>query len=700
MRYLLYVLAGLILVIIVAVAGLILFVDPNAYRDDIARVVEEKTGRTLTIEGELHLSVFPWLGIQTGPLALANPPGFGDEPMLRVEGAEIRVRLLPLLHKRVELDRIVLAAPRIHLVKDARGRGNWEFSTGENQPPAPAEKSARPQPLPALVIGGLTIKDGEIFWEDRQGGKKIQLAHVNLDLGDFEFGRPADLALGFVLTLPQAHLKETLALETRLTVSADLQRFELARLEVHSHTEGESLPGKQLRAELTAAAITADLTRQTLEARDLLLSAAKAQLRGELKGDAIVDAPKFQGSFQLEAPLKETLTALAIAVTPADPNAMQQLQLAFKLQADRQNMAIDAFQAKLDDTTIGGWLKVTNFARPSVRFDFKADALDADRYLPKPAPDEAAGKTAAAPKAAQEKPLPLAALAAQRVDGVVRIDRLKVQRLQMQNVRLKLKGDHGITTLTPSLQLYQGRYQGRMQINARGKTPHLTLTSQLERVKIGDLLQDYLAKQPPLIGTAALNLDLQADGQTATDLKQSLDGRIALQVQDGRLANIELLQMLEQGLAWWQARGESPQVAETLQQLDFVTLDFLANVDDGIIQTERLLIDNPKLKITGTGTVDLVREWLDYRIRALHTSGNRKPGSKLGKIARNLPIIVRIEGPLAKPKYRLDLVQMAQEKFQEKIQKTKTKLERKLGEKLEKKLGPGAGQLLKGLFGP
>lgn len=699
MRYLLYVLAGLILVLIVAVAGLILFVDPNAYRDDIARVVEEKTGRALTIEGDLHLSVFPWLGLRTGPLALANPPGFGDEPMLRVEGAEIRVKLLPLLHKRVELDRIVLAAPRIHLLKDARGRGNWEFSTGETQPSTPAEKSTRPQPLPALVIGGLTIKDGEIFWEDRQSGKKIQLAHVNLDLGDFEFGHSTDLALGFVLTLPQAHLKETLALATRLTVGADLQRFELAQLEVHSHTEGESLPGKQLRAELTAAAITADLTRQTLEVRELLLSAAKAQLRGELEGSTVVDAPKFQGSFQLEAPLKETLTALAIAIAPADPKAMQHLQLAFKLQADRQNMAIDALQAKLDDTTIGGWLKVTNFAQPFVRFDLKADALDVDRYLPKPAP-EPAGKAAAALKAAQEKPLPLAALAAQRVDGVVRIDRLKAQRLQMRNVRLNLKGDHGIATLTPSLQLYQGRYQGQIQINARGKTPHLVLTSQLEQVKIGDLLQDYLAKQPPLTGTADLDLNLRADGQTATALKRSLDGRIALQVQDGRLANSELLQMLEQGLAWWQARGEPTQVEKKLQQLDFVTLDFLAKVNDGVIQTERLLIDNPKLKITGTGTVDLVRERMDYRIRALHASTNRKPGSKLGKIARDLPIIVRIEGPLTKPKYRLDLVQMAQEKFQEKIEKKKAKLEQKLGEKLEKKLGPGAGQLLKGLFGP
>ena len=36
-----------------------LFIDPNDYRDDIETLVAEQTGRTLTIEGELELSV--WL---------------------------------------------------------------------------------------------------------------------------------------------------------------------------------------------------------------------------------------------------------------------------------------------------------------------------------------------------------------------------------------------------------------------------------------------------------------------------------------------------------------------------------------------------------------------------------------------------------------------------------------------------------------
>ena len=54
-----YVAAGLIGLIGVALVLVVVFVDPNDYRDDIERMVEQKTGRELTLSGDLKLSVFP-----------------------------------------------------------------------------------------------------------------------------------------------------------------------------------------------------------------------------------------------------------------------------------------------------------------------------------------------------------------------------------------------------------------------------------------------------------------------------------------------------------------------------------------------------------------------------------------------------------------------------------------------------------------
>ena len=49
--------------------------DPNDYKPRIEQVVHNQTGREFAIEGDIDLSVFPWLGIETGPAVLDEAPG-------------------------------------------------------------------------------------------------------------------------------------------------------------------------------------------------------------------------------------------------------------------------------------------------------------------------------------------------------------------------------------------------------------------------------------------------------------------------------------------------------------------------------------------------------------------------------------------------------------------------------------------------
>ena len=89
-------LAGIALLVIVAVdIALPLFVDPDDFKPQIAQLVKEKTGRTLDIQGTIKLSVFPWLGVKLGTTTPSNASGFGAEPFVRAESAELRVKLPP-----------------------------------------------------------------------------------------------------------------------------------------------------------------------------------------------------------------------------------------------------------------------------------------------------------------------------------------------------------------------------------------------------------------------------------------------------------------------------------------------------------------------------------------------------------------------------------------------------------------------------
>ena len=99
---LLAVLLGLLVAILLA-AGIYLrfFFDPNAFKPQITALVEERTGRQLSIEGEIGVSLFPWLALQAGPLVLGNAAGFGPEPFARVGRVDARIRLMPLLERRL-----------------------------------------------------------------------------------------------------------------------------------------------------------------------------------------------------------------------------------------------------------------------------------------------------------------------------------------------------------------------------------------------------------------------------------------------------------------------------------------------------------------------------------------------------------------------------------------------------------------------
>ena len=93
---------------------------------EIEKKVAEATGRPFALGGDLDLSVFPWIGISLSDLHLGNPSGFKEQDFVSIESFEVRVKLLPLLSRKVEVKRFVMKKPQIALIKRKDGVGNWE----------------------------------------------------------------------------------------------------------------------------------------------------------------------------------------------------------------------------------------------------------------------------------------------------------------------------------------------------------------------------------------------------------------------------------------------------------------------------------------------------------------------------------------------------------------------------------------------
>ena len=157
---------GIIAALLIAAAIYIFLIfDPNKYKAEIATAVHKATGRELTIQGDLKLSLFPWLGVETGVMTLNNLPEFGRQPFAKIDGAAIKVKLLPLLHKDMQVDTVTLNGLYLNLIRTASGQGNWEdLAAGggkQPSPPSTAQSAAAPPLAPGNSQSGNNGGKGE-----------------------------------------------------------------------------------------------------------------------------------------------------------------------------------------------------------------------------------------------------------------------------------------------------------------------------------------------------------------------------------------------------------------------------------------------------------------------------------------------------------------------------------------------------------
>ena len=102
------VLSIFIILAVIAVISFIATFDANRYKDEISQLVKIQTGRDLQLDGDIALSVYPDFALNLGRATFSNPTGFGHSPFATVQSAKVGVQLLPLLKKKLVVEKIIL----------------------------------------------------------------------------------------------------------------------------------------------------------------------------------------------------------------------------------------------------------------------------------------------------------------------------------------------------------------------------------------------------------------------------------------------------------------------------------------------------------------------------------------------------------------------------------------------------------------
>ncbi len=203
-----YTLITIVLIIVILLAAPF-FIDVNVYKSEIEKKVEDATGRQLSI-GNIDASLFPWVGVELKDVHLANRSGFAQRDFLSVERLHVKLALLPLLSKSIEIEHFEVVSPVVYLERAESGESNWADLVGSPQqanhtvaeasqakpsgaPVAASQSNQASVPaapaLAALQAETLTLSGGQITWVDA-GAAPVVLSELNVALEDVQLERP------------------------------------------------------------------------------------------------------------------------------------------------------------------------------------------------------------------------------------------------------------------------------------------------------------------------------------------------------------------------------------------------------------------------------------------------------------------------------------------------------------------------------
>ncbi len=640
---------GLVVLVVATLLIAPAFIDIKDYKPEIEKLVAEKTGRPFSMGDDLSLSLFPWAGVSFSEAKLGNLAGFAEKEFVSVKSFEVRVKLLPLLSKDIQVKRFILNEPFITLVKNKDGRGNWAQMEGTKDKTT-TEKKKEPEPSSAglpikdLTVGEFLLKNGSIIWIDHSTQSRKEITAVNLNLKDVSLDRPI-----------------------KLSFAAQLDKQPISMV-------GALGPvGKDFKQ----ATIPVDLDINAL--KELVL-----QLKGSVMNPG--STPGFDLAVEMKPFSPRKLVAALdqpFPVATSDPKALDSVALKANLKGDANRVSVSNGVLNLDESTLNFSLKASDFSRPNLAFDMNLDQINLDRYLPPKSEQPAPAEKTAAKKATDYEPLRKMIL-----DGRLKIGQLVASKAKISDLLVQIKAKNGIFNLDPlQLTMYQGNVNGKGNFNVQTQTPKSNMSLNVAGVQVGPLLRDVVEKDI-LEGVTNAQLNLAMTGDNPDKIKQTLNGKGQLQFNDGAIVGIDLAGMVRNAKA---AFGLAQKPSER-PRTDFAELSAPFTITNGLFNTPQTSLKSPLIRVLAAGDANLVTETLDFRVEPKVVGTIKGQGDVSDRSGLMVPVIV--SGTFSDPKFAPDLAGVAKKQLQGVLEGTEKPEELMDKEKLEEK---GKG-LLKGIL--
>lgn len=645
---------------------LVKFTNQDAIKLKLSKVVQQKTGRQLTINGQVEVAFFPWLGVKIKDVELSNAPIFRKNSFAHIAEIDAKIRLWPLFSGQVEIGEFVLNNVELSLLKNKAGYNNWqdliEAASFSIQPSSATSKYA------LTSIGTMAIKNGHIAWENKQTQQQLEITDFSLSSNDVVPGKPFTVQSSFKISNREPAFSGTVNLQGEVTLDPDNKQYTFHALKVSGSVNNKVLE-KTLNFSGNADVLL-DLNQQTLALNDLHFKLDNLEAVGSAKGVAIIDAPKFAGGLTI-APFDATglLQALGFVIKS---DVWQKTAFKLTFETTSKFVKFPIIAATIGDMNLKGSGSYSHFDDKLIVFNLDVNKIDVNNLLLTPVAAPATATKgmvkkfkvkAVTPQKVKEPGMAFAILQAVKLNGDLSVGLLRVNKLNFSNVHMAIEGDHGLLTVDPvTANWFNGKLQGVITADVRSAIPRLKMQSTLGGVPLQRVLVDF-ANFDKVTGVLAISSVLTASGNSGDALAKSLAGNGKLIIDNGNYNGFDLGYQVRRAHAMINQKPMPQETKPAHTYFGHLTSSF--NLSNAVISTKDLDVRAPDFYATGQGSVNLNSQALNFRLNAY------TPNDK------NFFVPVDITGTLANPEIRPDVSSLVhhvvegaiKEQIQKQIQK-------------------------------
>lgn len=620
----------LALVIIVLIGGFIFIktFDLNKYKPYVTDLASKELGRKVEIAGDSSLGISLSPTIILRDVSIANADWAKEPYMAKVGELEVKLALLPLLHKQIEIDNILLSDANVNLAVSASGEQNWVFKLPSGEETAQNVKNVAAE-------AGIDVKEDKIQEIEKKAAKVEEVNSGAAALAGFA-AKNVEIE-NSVVTYSDLKSKQNMSLKINsLKMAAESMDSNItAKFDLLFNQQA-------IKGETTVGSINSLLNNKPNFPVILDASAYGIQLGANGTANNLMQDPSFNADVNV--------------YNPAGNFGAPETTLKAKVSGNMKKIAADISVLNIVNNLVTGNVKADISGKvPFIYVDLKSNKIDLTNFeksnnLAFVLPELIASANAS--DLVPNDAIPFNLLNTANADVKLSIANLIIASgMQASNVYVDAKLQNGILNVAPvKLNFGGGQIDASLQANAANDSVVLKLVSQ--GMKLQNLHKEFVVQNDKDFGVISggnidFDINLSGSGATYRQLVNNLNGRVIAiagesVLQTGKL-DFFMGNFVSQLLT---ALNISQNKSRNIDMTCAVVRSDLgggkANFPKGIA------FNSKQMNLVSDGNINLVNDKIDFAIRPF--SGKIVDTN----IAQALSSFIKVKGTLSNPKITID----------------------------------------------